>query len=154
MSPKQLEILFKAYRRLLYSISEKIVGTMYAEDMMMETFLSAAKQNEVNEYWLRVTVKRKCLDFLKMNKRRDRRYEKIIFEYDEYTNAVEVKSDLIELILKQVDEMPRVQKDVFLSWINGYEPKEIAQKLKIKISTVGVLLMRSRTFCKNIKIEL
>lgn len=161
LSEKEFEKMYKDNASGLVYFATKFLGDdkFAAEDIVADSFASlwANKDNKWNEHdhplkYLKVTVKHKLLSFCKQNKIRDG-HKKIIKELSsEEVQALDFKSDIVQLVMKKLKDMPEERRKVFLLSLH-YDSTEIASMLGISSGTVGTQIMRAKKWLKEVFIE-
>ncbi|WP_421823991.1 RNA polymerase sigma factor [Flagellimonas oceanensis] len=141
---KTLERLFEAYWKRLYIYAFSFVGDHHvSQDIVQEIFISlweksATTQIEQIESYLFRGVKYQAINFLKLQQRKA--------PMDNSINSIKGKEGVTEhmdylesedMFLKTMDRLPNRCRQVFyLSRVQGYNNKEIAQEMDISIRTV------------------
>lgn len=141
---KALEKIFTLYWKRLYIYAYSFTGDhQVSEDLVQEIFISlweksATTQIHQIEAYLFRGVKYRAINFLKQEQRKvsaedTLKSEPISEGPEEHMDYLESK----ELFLKTMDKLPnRCRKVFYLSRVQGYNNKEIAQEMDISIRTV------------------
>lgn len=147
--------LYKLYSKAMYNAAFRIIkNTQEAEDVLQEAFVNAFKK--IHTYkadstfgaWLKRIVVNKAINHL-----RKRHVELIAL--NEAPDIAEAESEVQELdinsIKKAVDELPEGYRIVLtLYLIEGYDHKEIAEILKISVSTSKSQYKRAKNKLKSL----
>lgn len=131
-----------------------------ARDMVQDSFLSILENNYTpgetisktrNLLWL--TVRRKCIDFIKTSRRRKRReYE--YKEPEELHEMDEVIGEVFVILLKEKEKLPTKTRMVIDYILNGKSTQEIAKLMNTTPSTVwnqkkyGITLLQKTSLMK------
>lgn len=149
------------FKHTVFSLSERIyplvarlLGKQNAEDAIQEIMLKLwEKRKQVAKHpnikgLVFLTARNHCIDVL-------RKRPKMVDDSTPYFKVIKSsnKNDNLEweelnsIIQKILKKMPQQQKEVFIMRdMDGYEFKEIAAALEIKIEHVRVLVSRARKF--------
>ncbi len=159
---KGQKLLFDTYYHLMYSVALRYVRVKEdAQDVISEAFVRIFRGIENFEprgngslvKWVKTIVINESLRFLNKNR-------KLIFSDDmneadaEFTEDIEGNIDL-EYLMKVVNNLPDGYRIVFLMYVvEGFSHKEIAEKLRISISTSKSQLFKARNLLvKKLKID-
>ncbi|MDF0717130.1 RNA polymerase sigma-70 factor [Muricauda sp. 334s03] len=141
---KALEKIFALYWKRLYIYAHSLTGDhQIAQDLVQEIFISlweksATTQIDQIEAYLFRGVKYRAINFLKQQQRKvsaedtlkSRPVSEGVKEHMDYLESE-------ELFLKTMDRLPdRCRRVFYLSRVQGYNNKEIAQEMDISIRTV------------------
>lgn len=149
------------FKRTIFSLSERIyplvarmLGRHNAEDAIQEIMLKLwEKRNQVAKHpnvkgLVFLTARNYCIDVI-------RKKPRLVDDGLSYLRAIKSpnKNENLEwqelniIIQKILTQLPEQQQEVFiLRDIDGYEFKEIAAALELKIEHVRVLVSRARKF--------
>lgn len=141
------DALFNQLSDQLITYCKNFVGSFEdAQDIAAETFYKLWKSREtwssINNVksFLYVSAKNACLNFLKHQKVKAEKQKKIADLIDKEQKAVllsEIESELIGQIMQEIESLPENCKAVFkMSYLEGYETSEIAEKLNLTTRTV------------------
>ncbi|RBQ28849.1 RNA polymerase sigma factor [Aliarcobacter vitoriensis] len=140
----------KYYKEILNYVSKLTGDAEKAKDVTQETYLraiSAEQEKDINRSFLYKTAKNIVIDYIrKRNKDNHVEFieEIITSPKDEQPEEVVLSDNHYENIMKIVDTLPKRSKEAFLMHsIDGYERKEIAQKMGISQSAVEKLINRA-----------
>ncbi|WP_397444851.1 RNA polymerase sigma factor [Polaribacter sp. R77954] len=148
------------FKHTIFSLSERIyplvarmLGSQNAEDAIQEIMLKLwQKRHKVAKHpnikgLVFLTARNYCIDILRKKPRfvANETHFKVIQAANENTSLE--WQELNEIIQEILTELPEQQQEVFiLRDIDGYEFKEIADALELKIEHVRVLVSRARKF--------
>lgn len=160
--------IYMAYAPSLIHFAEKFVSGFFAEDIVHDVFLKLwdkqvfrLPENDLKRI-LYVAVRNACIDHLRrMNLEQEiidhRALQLKLDELDFFEASDEffMRKDLIDLLMKKVDELPERSREVFrMSYIEDLKAVEIAERLNLSVRTVENLLYRSllylRKNCSNL----
>lgn len=151
--------LFDLYSRAIFNIGVRILGnTNDAADVTQDTFVDAFTKLDQFAYrstfgaWLKQIMVNKSLNFLQQRK--------IHFDTDEVEEILieeEDPLDLEEMMIQlnvSLSNLPEGCRIVFtLYHFEGLDHQEIADKLKISVSTSKSQLKRARTLLRELLTE-
>jgi RNA polymerase sigma-70 factor (ECF subfamily) len=130
----------------LITYCKNFVGFEDARDITAETFYKLWKSKEtwgsINNVksFLYFYAKNSCLNLLKHQKVKEEKQKQIADLIAKEQKAVllsEIESELVNQILYEIENLPENCKAVFkMSYLEGYETTEIAEKLNITTRTV------------------
>ncbi len=148
---------FEKYRRLLFSISYRMLGSVAdAEDMVQETFIrwQRASTTEVRspKAFLITVVSRLCINYLQSARARREEYvgewlpEPIVTEPEsQASRIVQVDESVSMALLLLLERLTPVERAVFiLREIFDYAHGEIAEVLELSEANCRQLLRRAR----------
>lgn len=152
MTSEEFEILYKKHHRPLLFLAKKIVGDMYAEDIVEEGFL---KLLEFGDRWIMKDdgagflyqhIRNKCLNFIRDRSRRLKAISSLSYiQYEcspEYADALIIKAQLIKLIIDKIEALSEAKREMFdLLFIHQLPDAEIACLTRKSINTVRVYRM-------------
>lgn len=140
------DLLYNQLSDQLITYCKNFVGFEDAQDITAETFFKLWKSQEtwasINNVksFLYVSAKNSCLNLIKHQKLKDEKQKQIADLVAKEQKAVllsEIESELISQILLEIESLPENCKTVFkMSYLEGYETTEIAEKLNITTRTV------------------
>lgn len=140
------DTIYLKYRKPIITFCKYMVPLDDAEDITSDVFVKLWRSREqwytINNVkaFLYVSARNGCLDFLKVQKRKSVREQKVASILEQEQNYIlksEIESDLISLIKAEIDSLPEHCRTVFtMSYFDGYENAEIAKKLSISDKTV------------------
>lgn len=154
----------------LITYCKNFVGFEDAQDVAAETFYKLWKSkdtwNSINNVksFLYTVARNSCLDLLKHQKRKVEKQKQIASLIAKDQKAIllsEIESDLISQIMLEIENLPERSKAVFkLSYLDGYETAEIAEKLNISTRTVfnlrsmAVKAIKTAVFKKGLQVNM
>ena len=143
--------IFNKYSRRLIYYARKLIGDVYAEDIVEEAFLKLWENKWDGDplAYLNTFIKRKVIDIYRHKKTVSGVHGEIKYLSDDFIAAKEVESELIDLILKEIESLPTQQKKIAKLLSLGYSQIEISGILKINSTTVAVHVMRLRNKLVN-----
>jgi RNA polymerase sigma-70 factor (family 1) len=140
------DLLYNQLSYQLITYCKNFVGFEDAQDITAETFYKLWKSQEtwssINNVksFLYVSAKNSCLNHIKHQKLKEEKQKQIADLIAKEQKAVllsEIESELISQILHEIESLPENCKAVFkMSYLDGYETTEIAEKLNITTRTV------------------
>jgi RNA polymerase sigma-70 factor (family 1) len=143
---KAFDNLYSQLSDQLITYCKNFVGYEDAQDIVAETFYklwkSQQKWSSINNVksFLYVSAKNSCLNLLKHQKVKAEKQKMIADLIAKEQKAVllsEIESELISQIMQEIESLPENCKAVFkMSYLEGYETTEIAEKLNITTRTV------------------
>ena len=143
--------IFNKYNRRLVCYARKLIGDIYAEDVVEEAFLKLWENKWDGDHlaYLNTFIKRKVIDIYRHKKTVSGVHGEIKYLSDDFIVAKEVESELIDLIFKEIESLPTQQKKIAKLLSLGYSQIEISGMLKIHPTTVAVHVMRLRNKLVN-----
>lgn len=155
--------IYMEYAPQLVRFAEKFVSDFSAEDMVHDVFLRLWNKqllrlpDEEVRRLLYVAVRHACVDYLRHaaleREVADTRAVELHLEELDYFEASDerfMRRDLLEQLLKRVDELPERSRLVFrLSYIEGMKAAEIAERLEVSVRTVENQLYRSLLYLRK-----
>ncbi len=154
----------------LITYCKNFVGLEDAQDIAAETFFKLWKSKDawgsINNIkgFLYVSAKNACLNFLKHQKVKEEKQKYIADLIAKEQKAVllsEIESELINQILYEIESLPENCKAVFkMSYLDGYETEEIAEKLNItprtvfNLRSIALKAIRSAVLKRGLQINL
>jgi RNA polymerase sigma-70 factor (family 1) len=139
--------LFEYYYPALFLFAKKLTGSHEeAEDITLYTFQKLFNicnqfNTEINvKAFLYITVRNNGLNYLKAQKRHHQKQKQfaesmkddILLEYE-----YEIKAELLDTIHQAIESLPEECRKIFkLLYYNDMKPAEIAELLRISVSTV------------------
>jgi len=152
------------YPALNYFVNEIVDNTQEAEDIVLQTFETffAIKDNFDSltnvKAFLYITAKNRSIDLLRQKQRKVAHQKGLIVIADMFeeeqaaADALQVQSELLRLINKEVENLPEKYRSVFeLSFFEELSNEEIAQRLNITVTNVTSIKSRA---VKKLRIEL
>ena len=164
------DMLYNQLSDQLITYCKNFVGFEDAQDITAETFYKLWKSQEtwssINNVksFLYVSAKNSCLNLLKHQKLKEEKQQQIADLVAKEQKAVllsEIESELIGQILHEIESLPDNCKAVFkLSYLEGYETTEIAERLNITTRTVfnlrslALKAVKSAVFKKGLQVNM
>lgn len=140
------DLLYNQLSDQLITYCKNFVGFEDAQDITAETFFKLWKSQEtwasINNVksFLYVSAKNSCLNLIKHQKLKEEKQKQIADLVAKEQKAVllsEIESELISQILVEIESLPENCRAVFkMSYLEGFETTEIAEKLHITTRTV------------------
>ncbi len=155
--------LYIEYAPMLLRFAGKFISPFYAEDIVHDIFLKLwdrqvflLPEPEVKRI-LFIAVKNACIDQLRKLYREqdylDKRSLQLKLEEFEFFEASEelfMRKDLLDLLLKKAEELPKRSREIFLlSYIEGLKAGEIAEQLNLSVRTVENQLYRALLYLRK-----
>lgn len=153
------------YSELVFLAVQFIKFKPVAEEIVQDSFLKVFKKHKDFEAignikaFLFVTVKNRCLDYIKTERRREERNKQFV-DYFESANHFEIsriEGEMLREIFNAFKELPVKYKAIMeMLYIEGLQPKSISTKLSISTATVynhkkyAVNLLKARILEKTI----
>lgn len=155
--------IYMEYAPMLLRFAGKFVSGFFAEDIVHDVFLKLwDKQifllpDPDLKRILYVTVRNACIDHLRRSNMEqeilDRRAIQLKLEeldYFESSDELFMRKDLLELLMKKVEELPQRSQEIFrLSYLKGMKAAEIADQLGLSVRTVENQLYRSLLYLRK-----
>lgn len=146
MTEREFTELFKQYSKPLTWFAVKILGDRCAaEDAVISVFCNIweKKVQLVHRNMLYLSVRNKCLNILKHEKRKITAHSNIrVFINDQSdlsADSLIIQAELLRMIAEKIEVLPAERKKVFeLLYLDGLTPNEVASALTISINTVRV----------------
>jgi len=140
------EEVYRAYYPALCFFAAKYVGDDESEDVVENLFFRIWKQKKklLNSGHLKAflyqATKNACLDFIKMQGRKDKRYASISMQTDavnhDYLHNL-VHTEVIAEIHRAINQLPtQCRKVISLEFIEGLSNEEVAKELSLSVQTV------------------
>jgi len=152
--PKARKELFHRYRKMLLGICLRYSrDKSEAEDILLEGFVLIYSKIQSYSFegsfegWMKKIVVHTAIDYYRKNKK-ENAHDNIEDHYDMASESVDAFKLLsAKDILLLIQSMPSGYKMVFnLFAIEGYSHKEIAEKMKISVSTSKSQLRKARSW--------
>jgi RNA polymerase sigma-70 factor (ECF subfamily) len=151
--------IYRQLRKPIITFCKYMVSIEDAEEITTDIFVrlwrSRDKWDGIKNIkaFLYISARNACLNFLKSQKAKPRKQEAIdeVLEREpEMIQQSEIESDLITMIKQEIENLSDTCRSVFkLSYLEGYENAEIAQKLNISYQTVKNLKSIALTTIKK-----
>lgn len=155
---KAFKLFFESrYDSLVTYANGYLFDIAASEDVVQDIFVHIwenAGKISINtsiESYLKISVRNKCLNYLRACKVTDSLKvleinARLFAEYDAWEDIQEEEQTIIcNQLLKSIDTLPkRMQEVVKMRFMGEYSYKEIAEKLGISINTVKTQLKRAR----------
>lgn len=140
------DAIYLKFRKPIITFCKYMVSLDDAQDITSDVFVKLWKSREqwdnINNVkaFLYVSARNACLDFLKIQKRksiREKDAATFLGQEQKLILKSDIESDLISLVKEEIDSLPQNCRAVFtMSYFDGYENAEIAEKLNISDKTV------------------
>ena len=155
--------IYVEYAPMLLQFAQKFVSSFYSEDIVHDVFLKLwdkqvflLPKDELKRL-LYVAVRNACIDHLRrLNLEHniiDKRALQLKLDELDFLEASDklfMHKDLLEQLLKKVEELPERSKEVFkLFYLNGMKASEIASELKLSVRTVENQLYRALLYIRK-----
>lgn len=155
--------IYLEYAPMLLRFAGKFVSDFFAEDIVHDVFLKLwDKQvfllpDDDLKKILYTSVRNACIDHLRHANMEqeilDRRAIQLKLDeldYFESSDELFMRNDLLELLLKKVEELPERSREIFrLSYLKGMKAAEIAKQLGLSVRTVENQLYRSLLYLRK-----
>lgn len=155
-----LEVIFEThYEILLYTAFYYLKDEEQSKDIVSDVFLKLlsfsiqqrnsylAEVNEKLEIFLKVLVKNKCLDQIKVEKNRRNILSGIFSLSNRYRNT----DPLIEKDFQfMIETLPERQKQILELHLQGFDNKEISNRLEISYNTVRNTLHTAKSKIRHL----
>lgn len=126
----------------------------YSEDVVQEVFINLWKNKSQNfdslnglKLYIYVCIKNRFRDYIK-HKKHEEKYRKVVYCEDYFTVQI-AESEVYSIIAESVHLLPEECATVFRLHLDGWEVKEIAQRLGKTESTVYKQKSRAIEILKN-----
>lgn len=140
------ERIYRAYYPALRFFAAKYVGDEESEDIIESLFLRLWRQKHVliNEMHLKAflyqATRNACLDFIKVQGRRNKRHMVWLHESEEmeqdYLHDL-IHTEVIAELYRAINALPSQCRNVVqLGFVDGLSNEEIAQALELSVQTV------------------
>ena len=143
------------YSEFLFSICQRYVGeSSFAKDCLQESLVHIL--NNVEKYedrgkfksWIASVTVRKCLDWIKKEKkRRNSQLDDVSEPFENEQVSYKLEHDDVMKFMETIPENYRIVINMFL--IEGYNHKEIAEYMEVSESTSRSLLSRARKMVRE-----
>lgn len=156
------EQLYRRYASKMYAICLSYCGeSPAAKDVLQDGFVKVFKKMDAYQFegkleaWIRKIVTNTAIDYYRRSSRLNRYIEDKAME-DAYEETESVLSQLsMKDILDNLKKLPDGARIIFnLYAIEGFNHKEISEKLKISEGTSKSQFSRARSMLKSLLIEL
>ena len=155
--------IYMEYAPMLLRFAGKFVSGFFAEDIVHDVFLKLwDKQvfllpDDDLKRILYIAVRNACIDHLRHSNMEqeilDRRAIQLKLDeldYFESSDELFMRKDLLELLMKKVEELPERGQEIFrLSYLEGMKAAEIAEQLGLSVRTVENQLYRCFLYLSN-----
>jgi RNA polymerase sigma-70 factor (ECF subfamily) len=150
------DLMHEWYKELFFYTFRFVEDEDIAEDIISETIEKMLgleieyrqdkfNKQEINlKFYLKLVIKNKCLDYLKIQKNRSKlleRFKKTLLGFA--VNEEKIKNDQKHLV-HLLSHLNEKEKKIMLMDIEGYSIKEISQELGLAKKTVSNSLYESR----------
>ena len=154
-------VIYWHLRKPIITFCKCMVPVEDAEDITADVFVTLwklrAQWDSIRNIkaFLYVTARNACFNFLKQQKTRSDKQKELAFLLEQEQELIlqsEIESELLSLIKREIDGLSQTCKTVFtMSFFDGFDNTEIAQKLNISDQTVRNLKsIALKTIKKNI----
>lgn len=153
------EEMYRTYYPSLCFFAAKYVGKDEGEDTVESLFFRLWKQKKEfastshMQAFLYQSVKNACLDFIKVQGRKDRRYELIaqqlsVIEKDYLHNII--RAEVVAEVYRAINNLPsQCGKIVYMDFVEGLTNEEIAKDLSLSVQTVKNHKVRAMKILKK-----
>lgn len=142
-------LIFKLYHKSFFYLARQIVrNDEQAEDIVSECFFRLWKKRgdfhnlESIRTFMNVIIRNASIDYVRHVRRKSSSHEEIRQQSETDSNYLEtkmIKTDLLQLILQEVESLPPMRKKIFkLIFLDDLSVFEIARILNISVDTVRV----------------
>jgi len=109
--------------------------------------------------WLRAFVRHYLSDHYRRNKHQlvaldDAQLEKVSLELADQFDALIEKDWLASILVKVLDELPRMEREVVTLWLEGKTHEEVVREKGVAKGTVHVYISKFRKKCREMKLRL
>jgi RNA polymerase sigma-70 factor (family 1) len=147
------------FRKPIISFCGYMVPVEDAEDITADIFVklwnSREKWDSINNVkaFLYVSARNACFNLMRQHKNRTEKQKQILEREQELILQSEIEAELISLIKEEVDTLPQTCRAVLsMSYFEGYQNAEIAERLSISDKTVRNLKsIALKTIKKNLE---
>lgn len=156
MTPERIEILFKQNYSDFIGLAFNILKSEpEAEDVVSDAFLKLTQfeggNNGQAKTFLMTTIKNDCLNILKHNRRAARHHGVMIESLPDYVQAQEVRSEVVSIIIREINKLPVAQRLVFkMRYIDEMSRRDICKALKIQLGTFDTHMMRAKQRIRSV----
>lgn len=140
------ELVFRTYHQALLSFARKYIDADDANDVVENVFVRVWQHNQqmANAEHLRAFLYRSvyngCLDFIKVSKRAEGRYQLIADQAEQSEPAVIqeiIRAEVLAEIYRAINDLPsQCSKVIRMSYLEGMTNSEIAASLDLSEQTV------------------
>ncbi|HVW96816.1 MAG TPA: RNA polymerase sigma-70 factor [Mucilaginibacter sp.] len=139
--------LFKQYYAAFCFFAERLTNSPDdAEDIVEDVFYKLWQRNDWFESeqhfkaFMYRSIKNACLDFVKLNERRERRNnfftEEQGYKQESYLNEI-IRAEVIREVYAAIESLPpQCGKVITMSFVEGKSNREIAEELNLSMQTV------------------
>lgn len=146
------------YHALCLCVYKILKDERCVHDIVQEAFISLWKNRETLQSELHLKmflyqiVRRRCLDYLKSKRVREKyALECLSVENEEYYTNEVIEQEVHRMVIQEIEQLPEEQKRVVLLHLEGKDNAEIASIMKISVNTVKTHKARAR---KTLKLKL
>ena len=153
----RFEKLYRMFKQDMYAIAYSILNNKEdAEDAVHQAFITIAdnfeKVNAIScqeiKAYIVIIIRNTSIDIYRSNKKIAERTTAIDDNISVDINFLEQYD--YQLLIKAISELPEIYKDVmFLRYLEEFNSKEIADMLKITVSTVWKRIERAKKLLKE-----
>lgn len=154
--------VFEFFHPQMQYFAERLIDNREeAEDIVIQVFQKFwnIKENFNSianiRAFLYITTRNNCLNYLRYRQSQQegrKEYESVLLTAPEVKNAERkvIETDLMQSIYRKVQEMPERMREIFLlTYFEGLKAPEIAERLKISVSTVTTQRSRAVQLLKK-----
>ena len=152
-------IFERYYRRLVYFAFRLLKNKEAGEDIVQDVFMmlfergDSFEDSDLLKSFLYITVRNRCLDYLKHRKVMERHQAVSIafgkeLSYDSIWASL-VEAETLSIIKEAIDQLPTECAKVMHLALLGYNSTEIAKKLNVEPSTVRAQKQRGISLLKR-----
>lgn len=138
--------IYRSYYPALRFFATRYVGNEESEDIVENLFLRLWKQKKVFDdtvhvqSFLYLSVKNACLDYIKVQARKERKNELLLQQIqsleNDYLHSM-IRSEVIAEIYRAINNLPsQCGKVVYMDFVEGLNNEEIARELALSVQTV------------------
>lgn len=162
MTSERITYFYNKYWRLLSSRAivmlkqhDSIPWGTY-KDVVADAFVSLMTYDDNGsdgnvECFLKIKIKNDCLNLIKHYNRRKKHHEIIYETSQDYDNAIDIGSGLLEAVVKEIDNLPVAQRLVFkMRYIDEMSRRDICKALKIQLGTFDTHMMRAKQRIRSV----
>jgi len=159
LSNKDLKLMYESYFGALCSRAKTFMKTKEdAEDIVNDLFLKLLENHQnttVSKSYLYASIHNNCIKFLEHKKVINKHIKNNDWLLDHDYNCPQtilISKEIESYIEKAINALPEQCREVTLFHIKEYSNQEIAEKLGLSVSAVGVQLNRAKSkLCKQFR---